>query len=381
LKTSRVIRHCIAGLSVVGVVSALPSCSSSSAVTPGSAGTGSLTASGGGSSGSSNAGGATAAGATAAGATAGVAGASSALSSSAGASGKGGGSSGQAGATGGGPAQAGSSGRGGSGGTGGKGGAGGVGSGGGAGTGTSASYGGGGGQPPTFTDGTQGWASRYWDCCKPACGWKGNVGGRTPVQSCSQSDQPLSNYDARNACESGGEAYMCHSVQPWAVSATLAYGFAAVNKGSDYCGKCYQLQFTGESHNGKAEPGSASLAGKTMIVQAINNGGVESNQFDLLVPGGGVGLLDACSKQWGTKDLGEQYGGFYLACQKSNGFDYAKSVACARAKCESVFASKPDLLTGCEWFIDWYGAADNPTLTYKEVTCPDQITKNSGLKR
>ena len=157
--------------------------------------------------------------------------------------------------------------------------------------------------------------------------------------------------------------------------------YAAVSKGSDFCGKCYQLQFTGGSHNSSVDAGSKALLGKTMIVQAINNGGVGGDQFDLLVPGGGVGLLDACSKQWGSTDLGEQYGGFFLACQKSNNFDYEKSKACAKAKCDSVFANKPELRTGCEWFTGWFGAPDNPALTYKEVTCPDAITQNSGLKR
>ena len=236
-------------------------------------------------------------------------------------------------------------------------------------------------QPPPLTGGTNGWATRYWDCCKPACGWPQNVGGRTPIQSCSQDDQPLSDNKAKNACESGGVAYMCHALEPWAVSDTLSYGYAAVSKGSDFCGKCYQLQFTGGSHNSSVDAGSKALLGKTMIVQAINNGGVGGDQFDLLVPGGGVGALDACSKQWGTKDLGEQYGGFFLACQKSNDFDYEKSKACAKAKCDSVFADKPELRTGCEWFTGWFGAPDNPALTYKEVTCPDAITNNSGLKR
>lgn len=237
-------------------------------------------------------------------------------------------------------------------------------------------------EPPKLTDGSTGWATRYWDCCKPACGWPQNVGsGRTPIQSCTVDDQPMSDTKAKNACESGGVAYMCHSLEPWAVSDTLSYGYAAVNKGSDFCGKCYQLQFTGGSHNGTVDAGSKALLGKTMIVQAINNGGVDGNQFDLLVPGGGVGALDACSKQWGTTDLGEQYGGFFLACQKQNNFDYEKSKACAKAKCDSVFANKPELRTGCEWFTGWFGAPDNPAVLYKEVTCPDAITKNSGLKR
>lgn len=283
---------------------------------------------------------------------------------------------------------AGVAGRGGTTGAGGKGGTGAGGKGGTTGTGGKSSTGGmsGGGQggvvePPPLTGGTPGWATRYWDCCKPACGWKGNVGGRTPIQSCTQDDQPLADVAAKNACESGGVAYMCHSLQPWAVSATLSYGYAAVSKGADYCGKCYQLQFTGGSHNSTVDAGSKALLGKTMIVQAINNGGVGSDQFDLLVPGGGVGLLNACSKQWGTADLGEQYGGFFLACQKANNFDYEKSKTCAKAKCDSVFANKPELRTGCEWFTGWFGAPDNPAVTYKEVTCPDAITNNSGLKR
>lgn len=242
---------------------------------------------------------------------------------------------------------------------------------------------GGGGQPPVIEGGTPGWASRYWDCCKPACGWKGNVpGGSTPVSSCSAQDQSLGgNYDAKNACEGGGSAYMCHDFGPWAVSDTLAYGYAAVSMGSDYCGKCFQLQFTGTSHTASNDPGAQALAGKTMIVQAINNGGVGSDQFDILIPGGGVGDFDACSSQWGTSDLGERYGGFYLACQKQHGFNHSQAKACAAQKCQSVFADKPSLLAGCNFFVNWYGAPDNPNLVFKEVACPEALTQQSGLKR
>lgn len=237
-------------------------------------------------------------------------------------------------------------------------------------------------QPPRVEGGTNGWASRYWDCCKPACGWKANVpGSSTPLSSCSAQNQSLgSDYDARNACEQGGSAHMCHGFSPWAVSDTLAYGFAAVNKG-DFCGRCYQLQFTGTSNTAANDPGSQSLVGKTLIVQAINNGGVGSDQFDLLIPGGGVGDFDACSSQWGTTDLGERYGGFYLACQKQNNFDHARSKACAAAKCQSVFNGKPVLLEGCNWFLNWFNAPDNPQLVYKEVPCPEAITAKSGLRR
>lgn len=252
-------------------------------------------------------------------------------------------------------------------------------------TGSAGSNPGGAGQPPVITDGSPGWATRYWDCCKPACGWKGNVpGGSTPVSSCGMANQSFGgDHEQASACPNGsnGSAFMCWNFGPWAVSDTLSYGFAAISKGGDYCGRCYQLQFTGKSHNANVDTGSAGLAGKTMIVQAINNGGVEGTQFDLLIPGGGVGDFNACATQWGTSSLGEQYGGFFLACQKANGFDYAKSKACAAAKCQSVFGTKPDLLASCNWFTGWFGAPDNPALVYKEVTCPAAITSVSGLHR
>ncbi|MEO5768699.1 MAG: hypothetical protein ABIS92_10145 [Polyangia bacterium] len=228
-------------------------------------------------------------------------------------------------------------------------------------------------QPPPITSGgMNGWASRYWDCCKPACGWKANAGGGTPVTSCNKQNQSLAgNYDAKNACEGGGTAYMCWSGVPWSVSDTLAYGFAAASGGNYRCGRCYQLQFTGRTHNGSAM-GAATLSGKMMIVQVINNGGVAGDQLDILIPGGGVGALNACSSQWGTSDLGATYGGFLAGC---NG-----DLNCVKQKCQTVFSGKPDLQAGCDWFLTWYGAADNPSLVFKQIACPAAITQKSGLR-
>ena len=49
--------------------------------------------------------------------------------------------------------------------------------------------------PPITSGGENGWASRYWDCCKPACGWKGNVRSGNPMTSCNQQNQDLSSFD------------------------------------------------------------------------------------------------------------------------------------------------------------------------------------------
>lgn len=226
---------------------------------------------------------------------------------------------------------------------------------------------------PPITGGSSAWASRYWDCCKPACGWTGN--DPNPIPSCSESNQQLSDMTATNACQSGGTAYMCWSGIPRAVSTSVSYGFAAAS-GSNYsCGKCFQIQFDGGSNNGTPNAGTTAIKGKQMIIQIINNGGVQANQFDLLIPGGGVGALDACQTQWGTTNLGAQYGGFLTACEQSN--PTAPS-SCVQSMCNTVFAGKTDLLAGCNWFLNWFQAADNPTFVYLPVNCPSDFTSVMG---
>jgi hypothetical protein len=163
---------------------------------------------------------------------------------------------------------------------------------------------------------------------------------------------------------------MCWDYSPWAVSNTVSYGFAAASGGNYVCGRCYQIDFTGAGHSG-TNAGATSLKGKSMIIQVINNGGVAADQFDLLIPGGGVGDFNACSTQWGTSDLGAQYGGFLLGCKGD--------VNCVKTKCNTIFANKPGLMAGCEWFLGWFAAADNPNFVFKQVTCPTAITQKSGM--
>lgn len=191
------------------------------------------------------------------------------------------------------------------------------------------------------------------------------------MNMCTIDDQPLTNPDAESGC-SGGGAFTCWNMSPWAVSETLAYGYAATPAGGADCGTCYQLEFTGAGQHNESDPGSVSLAGKTMIVQATNIGGdVGSGQFDLLLPGGGVGAFDGCSTQWGTSDLGAQYGGFLTECNDD--------VNCLRSKCESVFDDKSELLAGCLFHVEWMGGANNPKLRYAEVDCPAALGQISGL--
>lgn len=112
-----------------------------------------------------------------------------------------------------------------------------------------------------LTSGTA-FTARYWDCCKPSCGWKGKADVVTPVLSCDTSNNPLTDFNAGTGCN-GGRAYSCSNQSPWAVNSSFSYGFvgAYINGGSEstWCCACYKLQFL-----------SGNLTGKTMIVQATN---------------------------------------------------------------------------------------------------------------
>jgi hypothetical protein len=254
----------------------------------------------------------------------------------------------------------GSSSKGGSGGSGGvsQGGAGGSGNSGGGGVSTPGST-----NPPIT--GSNGFATRYWDCCKPSCSWTTNV------PSCQKDGTTrITDKNAKSGCDGGGSAFECYDFSPWYDPETnMSYGFAAHNGVS--CGTCFMLQFTGEGNSGP-NAGATALKGQQMIVQAINIGGIDGNQFDLLIPGGGVGAMNGCSTQWGSStDLGVQYGGLLAECKGD--------ANCMKGKCTSVFGNMPALLAGCNWFTGWYSSADNPKIIYKQVSCPQQIKSKSNI--
>jgi hypothetical protein len=111
-----------------------------------------------------------------------------------------------------------------------------------------------------------------------------------------------------------------------------------------------------------------------MIVQIINNGGdVGPVQFDLMIPGGGVGEFNACSTQWGSSNLGSQYGGFLTSCTSGD------ATSCVMNYCNTLFAGKPDLMAGCTWFTGWFETANNPSIVFAPVACPSALTQKSGV--
>ena len=206
---------------------------------------------------------------------------------------------------------------------------------------------------PNVTGG-DGFATRYWDCCQTHC-------GQSDGHRCSK-DGTTRTGDTNSACNGGG-SYACYDEAPHAVSDCLSYGYIA--KANPNCGGCYRIQFTGEGKDNANDPGSKLIKGKQMIVKVSNTGGdVASNQFDIMVPGGGVGKFNACSNQWGTSDLGAQYGGFFTACTGA----YSAKKQCAHDACMKLPSGQ--MRDGCLWFTDWLQAADNPKFTSQQTNCP-----------
>ncbi len=77
--------------------------------------------------------------------------------------------------------------------------------------------------------GTPGITTRYWDCCKASCGWPGKASVTNPVKTCAQDGVTTVGVNAQSGCGTGGTAYMCNNQQPWNVSTTLSYGYAAAD--------------------------------------------------------------------------------------------------------------------------------------------------------
>jgi hypothetical protein len=213
--------------------------------------------------------------------------------------------------------------------------------------------------------------TRYWDACKASCGWPNNAGGSPngTARSCSVNGSTLSDNNAQSSC-SGGSAYTCMYQAPWAVNDNLAFGFAASHTNSD-CGKCYELTFT--------------ITQKKMVVMISNIGSdVDGDQFDIMIPGGGVGQFNALSTQvsqngGSSSNLGAQYGGFRTTCQNQGG----DINTCVQNMCNSTFSSAAlsNLKAGCSWYVNWLRSGDNPNVNFVSVNCPKALVdRYNGTK-
>jgi hypothetical protein len=169
----------------------------------------------------------------------------------------------------------------------------------------------------------------------------------------------------------------CTSQIPFTIDGCTDIGFAfaavpAANGGQ--CGKCFQLTFTGEGHYSSTNANTRAIKGKKLIVMVTNIGGdVNQGQFDVMIPGGGVGAFDGCSNAMGWGNQGERYGGLLSDCEKSTNYDAGKMLSCLKDKCNSSFGSDTEAKQGCMFLAEFMHAAGNPEHNYVEVECPDVL--------
>lgn len=205
---------------------------------------------------------------------------------------------------------------------------------------------------PPVVNGKTAKTTRYWDCCEPHCGW------RTNMRLCDIDGKTLTNRNGGSSC-GGGSVFQCMDYAPFAVNNKISFAWVAFNNGGNQCADCYQLALQG------------ALSGKQIVVQSINVGDGGLDAFDLLIPGGGVGANNGCSRQWNNAPLGVTYGGFRGTCGSNKD--------CILAMCEKAFGNRPDLMQGCNWYLNWFENADNPSVLYVKVPCPKEIKDISGI--
>ena len=214
-----------------------------------------------------------------------------------------------------------------------------------------------------------GFNTRYWDCCKPSCSW--NHGSR----SCSADGQTVDTNPFMPSICGGGSSSTCLSQIPFQIDGCdWSFAFVATpgnSGGNNNCGKCYKFTYTGLGRWDNSTYNEA-LKGKVLIAMATSIGyDVEDGQFDLMVPGGGVGLYNGCDQLFGKDNMGVRYGGLLSECIDTDG--RSDNVECLKEKCEKAFSNIPEALKGCMWYATWYEGADNPALEYEEIECPDVI--------
>ena len=251
--------------------------------------------------------------------------------------------------------------------------------------------------------GAAGFAAAFWDACRPNCSdpelfkkfganpYKDSYGAS---KSCSVHSYEIpaftlakgsnsGTYSAvPNACGSktpSQSAFTCTDMAPVAVNDTLAYGFAAGYSEKELlCGKCFHIQFTGESEFTETST-TPSIKGKHMVVMILAQGSDgKSTQVDLMIPGSGNGAYDVLPQMVPNDNTkwGEPYGGFAVECYNKFGYDNSKPQdiqECIREKCKVAFDGEDNLLDGCLWSADWFYGANMPKHKLEEVECPQYL--------
>ena len=254
--------------------------------------------------------------------------------------------------------------------------------------------------------------TRYFDGCKPACGWTGNFGkeiapGFGPVRGCGPV-KPDGTQDrvpdgAYSACSDGGTSYACLDTSAFTEDGQR-YAFAAISldtTGGPYsCCECYEATFS-----------EGPMAGQSLQVQMINNGGfvnrplmdlhvvgagkgdnnvvsVDNSALDPAPYGGGLGKTGADSPPlFSAEDWGDQsglWGRRFSRYNPPNDVSYAGGIASVCGDQTSCFEACDDLpwpgREMCKWEFadDGFRGASIPPATLRRIACPAALYSRSG---
>lgn len=50
--------------------------------------------------------------------------------------------------------------------------------------------------------------TRYWDCCKPSCGWNGKAHVTSPVKTCAKNGVTVIHNNIQSGCAAGGSKFL-----------------------------------------------------------------------------------------------------------------------------------------------------------------------------
>ena len=229
------------------------------------------------------------------------------------------------------------------------------------------------------TDGLSGSGglSRYWNCCKPRCASTKIAGAGNESRQCDSYMHRLFDYSATSKCE-GGTATACFSQVPFLIDGCDNIGFAFGAVPSLGCGKCFLLEFTGKGAF-TTKGNHRALKTKKLIIMAIDKSlHADDGTFEILVPGGGVGMYkDGCLGVFST-DIGDTWGGLLSVCDAEDGLIDTEEHNNARKQClvkKCTEAFTGEAREGCLFYSYFLEAAGEPTFTYKEIECP-QVLKD-----
>ena len=252
--------------------------------------------------------------------------------------------------------------------------------------------------------------TRYFDGCKPACGWSGNVLKPTikgPVKGCSVvkpgAEQERVDPNAYSACSDGGTSYACLDTTAFTENGQR-YAFAAIelditsSSNTVSCCECYEATIL-----------EGPMEGETIHVQMINNGvGAGSGILDLHVVGAGHGYNNVVAKNsadpvpfggtlgktgassapmfsesdWGPQD--NLWGKRFSYYNNENSFGYAGGISSACSsqqdcfeKCEALPAPAVE---ACKWEFadDGMRGASVPRASLRRIKCPEALHSRSG---